>query len=56
MIAVDRTKEEPKAEVEGYEIEYVPTLIFYREQKEIGRIIETPELSLEEDILAILNQ
>ena len=41
-------------ELHGYEIEYVPTFIFYREDKEIGRIIETPILSLEEDMLAIL--
>ncbi|MEJ2614863.1 MAG: hypothetical protein P8Z35_07895 [Ignavibacteriaceae bacterium] len=35
-------------------IELVPTIIFYKDEKELGRIVETPNDSLEKDILKIL--
>ncbi len=54
MVGVDRTKELPEKELEGYDIEYVPTIIFYRGDKEIGRVIETPQTTLEQDILTML--
>jgi len=38
-----------------YNIEKIPTFIIYRNNTEIGRIIETPHLSLEKDFLEILN-
>jgi hypothetical protein len=37
-------------------IEKVPTFIIYKKTKEIGRIIETPILSLEKDLLEILKK
>lgn len=55
VVAVDRSKKRPSANVEGYDIEYVPTFILYRRQEELGRIIEIPETSLEEDILRLLS-
>ncbi len=54
MVGLDKTKTLPKEHLEGYDIEYVPTIIFYRGEEEIGRIIETPEATLEGDILGIL--
>jgi thiol-disulfide isomerase/thioredoxin len=55
IIAVDRNKEVPEMNVkEKYKIEKVPTFIFYRGEKEIGRIIETPKESLEKDLLEII--
>lgn len=54
MIAIDRSKKLPSKELKDFAIEYVPTFIFYKEDKEIGRIIESPTLSLEEDMLGIL--
>lgn len=54
MIAIDRTKENPIESLEGYEIDYVPTIIILKKEKEIGRIIESPIISLEKDILEIL--
>jgi len=52
---VDRQKEAPDMEIKTtYTIEKVPTFIFYRNDKEIGRIIETPQISLEKDLLDIL--
>ncbi|NOR88528.1 MAG: hypothetical protein GQ527_13060 [Bacteroidales bacterium] len=40
----------------SFEIERVPTFIIYDGDKEIGRIIETPEVSLEKDLLKIVSQ
>ena len=42
-------------ETEGLNIEKVPTFIFYKNGIEIGRIIESPEKSIEKDFLKILN-
>lgn len=55
IVAVDRSKKRPTEHVEGYDIEYVPTFIIYRNQKELGRIVEIPETSLEEDLLHIIS-
>ena len=37
-------------------IEKLPTFLVYKDGKELGRIIETPAKSVEEDLLAILNK
>lgn len=55
-VCVDRTKSAPNFSVEEYKIEKVPTFIFYKNQTEIGRIVETPMVSLEADILKILQK
>lgn len=48
----------PNPEVKYYvkelEVERVPTFIFYRKDKEIGRIIENPKNSLIEDFIEIV--
>jgi hypothetical protein len=54
LIGVNREKQGLSNEAEGLEIEFVPTIIFYKDAKEIGRIIETPAESLEKDILKTL--
>lgn len=36
-----------------YGVSFVPTMIFFRDGKEIGRITEYPELTLERDLAAI---
>lgn len=57
LYCVDRQKEAPGLEIKTtYTIEKVPTFIFYRNDKEIGRIIETPQISLEKDLFAILDK
>ena len=56
MIAIDRSKTLPESELEGYDIEYVPTFIIYRDTLELGRIVEVPEQTLEEDLLSLLVQ
>lgn len=56
LIGVNRNKESSDNEISKLEIELVPTFIFYKDQKEIGRIIETPEELLEKDMWEILNK
>jgi thiol-disulfide isomerase/thioredoxin len=56
LICVDRNKKGLSDEVSNLNIELVPTIIFYRNGKEIGRIIETPQESLEKDLLRIISK
>jgi hypothetical protein len=55
LIGVNRQKQGLSNEAEGLEIELVPTIIFYKGGSEIGRIVETPTESLENDLLKILS-
>ncbi|TRX47153.1 thioredoxin family protein [Fulvivirga sp. M361] len=59
LICVDRTfqnyKQSPGREEAGQNIHRVPTFILYKDSSEIGRIVESPLVSLEEDMLAILS-
>jgi len=54
LIAVNREKRAPSLDLEYLDIQMVPTIIFFRENMELGRIIETPLKSLEKDIAEIL--
>ena len=54
MICVNHDRKDNTDSVDSLNIELVPTFIFYREGKEIGRIIETPQQTMEEDIYAVL--
>lgn len=58
VIAVDRTpeayKKSPTGEEKGLNIIKVPTFIFYKDGKEVNRIVESPQVTLEQDIKAIL--
>ena len=56
MYCTDREKEAPGVDIASLDIELVPTFIIYSGNIEIGRIIETPNLSLEEDFLSILKK
>jgi len=49
-----KPSKEVKYFVEDLKIERVPTFIFYRDGKEIGRIIENPKVSILEDFLEIV--
>lgn len=51
MIAVDTRKQAPGTKLESLNILRVPTLIVFRSEAEIGRIIETPVKSIEKDLL-----
>ncbi len=55
MIGVDRSKIIEGSENKGdWEVEFVPTIIFYNDGKEIGRIVENPQETLELDIEQII--
>jgi thiol-disulfide isomerase/thioredoxin len=60
IVAVDKRKDfykkSPQGEERGLNIRRVPTFIFYKNGREINRIIETPVTTLEEDILKIISQ
>ena len=51
---VNRKKQDAAGKAEEYSIRFVPTFIVIRGGTELGRIVETPEKSLEEDLVAIL--
>ncbi len=52
--AVDRTKKLADNLTDMYDIFYVPTIIFFKQDQELGRIIEQPEISMEDDMEQIL--
>ncbi len=54
LYCVDRKKQAAGFDIEQFVIERVPTFIFYKNNSEIGRIIESPQETLERDILKIL--
>lgn len=58
VIAVDRTaeayKQSPTGEEKGLNIHRVPTFIFYKDGKEVNRIVEYPKATFEHDIKAIV--
>lgn len=54
LIALNSDRKTPDDLQKSFNIIRVPTFIFYKNDKEIGRIVEYPRESLEEDILKIL--
>ena len=54
LIAVDRNKHCDSVDISSYKIGLVPTFIFYKNEKEIGRIIEAPKETIEKDLLKML--
>ena len=58
IIAVNRTedayKQSPNDEEKGLNIHRVPTFIFYKDGKEVNRIVEHPKETLERDMLSIV--
>lgn len=54
IITVGRDMKGRSNETDSLNIEKIPTIIFYRDKSELGRIIESPEVSLEKDMLKIL--
>jgi len=54
VIAVDKSKEAIVVDIKDLNIEKVPTFIIYKDDVEMGRIIETPKKSLEKDLWKIV--
>ncbi len=55
LITVNKNKKTPDSLEVGLDIERVPTFIFYKEGKEIGRFVEYPRESVEADMLKIVS-
>jgi thiol-disulfide isomerase/thioredoxin len=53
---VDRTKETGKEESKVYEVKKVPTIIVLKDNKEVGRIVESVSRSIEADLLQIIQK
>ncbi|WP_438989762.1 thioredoxin family protein [Polaribacter sp.] len=56
LVTVNRSKKTPDNLQEGLNIKRVPTFIFYKEGKEIGRYVEYARKNLETDILKIVTE
>jgi hypothetical protein len=54
--SVDGAKKTDAVNTEELYIQFVPTMIFYYGGNELCRIVETPHLSLEEDIMDLLSR
>lgn len=52
-IGVDRKKQDPQGLASQYEFTRIPTFIVMQKGKEMGRIVERPETSLEVDLAKI---
>lgn len=55
-INVSPDKKQPADLLRGWNIASVPTFIVLSHQKEVGRIIETPEISMDADFADILSK
>lgn len=53
LITVSEEKETPLGLEKGMDIQYVPTIILYKNGKELGRIVEAPVETLEADLVKI---
>ena len=53
VIALNRAKKAPGNPQENYDIQRTPTLIFFKNDQEIGRFVEKPIQRLEKDLLKI---
>ena len=53
--AVEEDKTLPNDLQKEYDVVYVPTIIFFKDGKEVNRFVEYPQESFEEDIAAIVS-
>ncbi len=56
IICVDRERKDLTGAVDSLDIKLVPTFIFYRDGNELGRIVESPQQTIEEDIYDIIKE
>jgi cyclophilin family peptidyl-prolyl cis-trans isomerase/HEAT repeat protein/thiol-disulfide isomerase/thioredoxin len=53
FVAVDRAKQRPASLMAGKDVQKISTFIYYRGDRELGRIVERPQGVFEDDLLAI---
>ncbi len=56
MFGVDRAKETGGIESRAYQVKRVPTIVVFKDNKEIGRIVESVGRSVELDLAQIVQQ
>jgi thiol-disulfide isomerase/thioredoxin len=56
IIAMTHDKDTPENYEEGYAIEFIPTIMFFKDGAELNRIVEYTQETLELDVLKILKQ
>lgn len=56
FVAIDTTKKDEKLWVKQYGVKKVPTMIFLRDNQELGRIVEKPKKGLENNIYKIITE
>jgi hypothetical protein len=49
-------KDTPENYEADYEIEFIPTIMFFKDGAELNRIVEYTQETLEQDVLKILKQ
>lgn len=54
MIMVDENKKTPAFNISVIQVSNIPTFIFFKDGKELGRIIEKPQTTLEDDLAKLL--
>ena len=54
FVAIDKSKTKPEALLAGKNVEKVATFIYYRGERELGRIVERPAGLFEDDLLVIV--
>jgi cyclophilin family peptidyl-prolyl cis-trans isomerase/HEAT repeat protein len=53
FVAVDRSKQKPAGLIAGKDLQKVATFIYYRGDRELGRIVERPTGLFEDDLLSL---
>ncbi len=56
LTLLDHQKSDPQGQAKIKKVKYTPTFIIYQDQREIGRIIERPKVSLIADITQFINE
>ncbi len=56
LIGVDRKKQCSSIDIKPLNIEYVPVIMVFKDKKLMGKIVETTEKTIEEDLLKILSK
>lgn len=56
LIGVDRKKQCPLPDISLLHIEYVPTIFVFYQGKLKGKIVETPQITIEQDLLALIQK
>ncbi len=56
LIFVDRDKKNPFGDIEALKAKYIPAIVIFKGDQELGRIVEAPKDTLEKDFIAILKK